>query len=246
MSGKFHRMTGGMLAAAVALSLQVAGAATERFADDVLVKSDFTGQTPLFTGKCCKGPAEIMGRAYFTDIAAGRALHLNGEGQLFLPETENLKLPDDATFEAVFRPSRKTGPDTFDGVFFKDGAFLLAHAKGTLYFNCFSGGKWNVRAVAPKLPECEWVHVAVTVGKEKDGRVVRYYVNGKHVYRTGVGAPEWSGSSKPMIIGTCWGTQWRFHGEIATVAIYGRALSAKEIGILHSSAGLDELKGASK
>ena len=189
-----------------------------------LVALDFTGAEIKSTGEFSARP-KLEGSAQIEVQPDGRrALLMDGKGCLVLPGTETLDVSDGATFEATvkfLRPSRIGGKDEiFDGILFKDGQFLLGRTRDALYFNFCRDGKWVAKANNPPIPCGRWTHLAVTLAKGEKDYTVRYYVDGAFVYRTQVPFGAASPSPKPLLVGQCWGAQWRLRGLVASVAVH--------------------------
>lgn len=80
----------------------------------------------------------------------------------------------------------------------------------------------------------QWHHVAVTYDGKRKPAGVKLYVDGvSQEINVLFNEMSWPlGSSKPFRIGAGEGPEDRFHGAIADVRIYNRALSAEEVGVL--------------
>lgn len=202
----------------------------EHFAPSVI---DFSG----------KHTAVLKGGAAVSD----GVLKLDGKkGFALIPSSSNFNITEKGlTLTAVVKmdydPASSKLPERVDMFLFKNKEFLFGKLHNQLYVNIFSKGKWSAGTVIDTLPAPgEWTHVAAVIERFYDpaqsdvGYRVSIYVNGElEITKKHQGLVPASGKA-PVDIGRGFGGPWHLKGNVASAAVYGRALTAAEIAKLCS------------
>ncbi|MCQ2390721.1 MAG: LamG domain-containing protein [Kiritimatiellae bacterium] len=185
-------------------------------------------------------PPDAMLLGTFTWHAPGRERRVDLRHNDSFPVigTKKMSFHEGGTIHArVFFAESSTPPgkpQVYDGICMKPDEFLLGRTQDELYFNLHLDGKWAVFSARPKVPIGRWVDVAVTVAKDEKGYDIRYYIDGEEVKKARIkaGARLPKSLRRNLIVGTCWGTQWRFGGKMKSLDIFERPLLPQEIKAL--------------
>ncbi len=187
---------------------------------------------------------ELMGGASIADEGtSGNVLELDGvSGMVTISGLDGLRIKDGLTISAVVRFDDADSPDSAGMIIWKPECFLFGrNGEGHLYFNIYSGvdpntdDGWLASPVSNEpIPTGEFVHVAVTVEKVNDGAGVNGYqsllwVNGQIVTDKKYNNVVFPENDNPVDIGKGWGGPWFFKGQMQSIQIYDRALTAQEI-----------------
>ena len=106
---------------------------------------------------------------------------------------------------------------------------------GTIANHSVSNGNYIIHDVGPRtnsVNDCDWLHCVVVI----DGRHLTFYHNGVMVMDTLLenSADFSAANNQDMIIGIEGGHYWNPRdGKLDDIAIYNRALSAQEVGVLY-------------
>lgn len=145
-----------------------------------------------------------------------------------------------ATFGAWLYPTGVGSSSPYGGVVLsKEGEYEMArYLDGTIrwaFANTNPGWDWvNTGFVAPLN---QWTHVAVTYSNG----VVKTYANGQlvHIYNGSGSIADVDSSQNDFRVGGRQAGPQNFQGRLDDVRVYGRALSAAEVGALVGAAGVD-------
>ena len=152
-------------------------------------------------------------------------LALSGNGQVHIGNVPKLTFRSGFTLCARVR----TKEGRFGQVVGSNGSGGLVVSINEIKFASW-GADWIVDAY---LPEDEWVHVAVAVDEQGEGRM---YANGAEIVRLRRIQP-WPKDPDDWTIGG-WAVGEGFRGSLADVMIWNTALSAKEVKHLATYLGL--------
>jgi hypothetical protein len=161
--------------------------------------------------------AGIVGQSFATDV----------NKYIEVPDSPNLKIPQNITIEAWVNPSISTGDrvilskgDSTIG----DGWHMMLRQNNTLAVQARFGGAWEILETSATIPVGTWHHVAYTY----NGSEVKLYVDGVlNASRMLTGPIQQN--TRPLKIGTVYQNYAFFVGLIDEVAIYNNILSESEL-----------------
>jgi len=193
--------------------------------------------------------ALLRAKARIVEVNGTPALSLDGQKAHALIEgSEDLHIgPEGMTLVATVRfadSGVQSGKrDALDMILFKPDEYLFGRGvkwSGTgnhLYCNLFSDtGHWS-RSTATMGGETkpdEWTHVAVIIeriderAQGKVGYTLMGFINGESVFSGEMENTTAARTTNPVNIGRGFGGPWHFHGEIAELRVYPRALGLRE------------------
>lgn len=181
------------------------------------------------------------GAAWGVARAGAASLSLDGvDDYVQVGARPGLVMTTAATFGAWIYPTGVGSSSLYGGVVLsKEGEYEMArYPDGTIrwaFANTNPGWNWvNTGYVAPLN---QWTHVAVTY----DNGVVKTYANGRlvHTYNGSGSIVDVDSSQNDFRVGGRQAGPQNFQGCLDDVRVYGRALSAAEVGALVAAAGVD-------
>ncbi|MDD5707907.1 MAG: DUF6259 domain-containing protein, partial [Kiritimatiellae bacterium] len=194
--------------------------------------------------------AQLLDGATISDSGQGNVLRLDGrKAHVALPGSEGLHAGKrGVSFCAVVRfadgGATSAEADAHDTVLFKPDEFLLGRQQGQLYLNFHDHAGWNAPVVGGKVDAHVWLHLAAVLERVDDpaqgktGYRPRLYVNGELVAMQEYLGSDPQSSGTPMDIGKGWGGPWFFHGDVAEVSMFDRALTEGEVEALADASSL--------
>lgn len=199
----------------------------------------------------------LKGGAQIAPIAEGsdtKALSLDGKtGLIEVKGAENLHIgPEGLSFVATVRfadDAKGAAPsDAKDMILFKGDEFLFGRDGSNLYFNLHDGKGWKSHVLAGPVPHGEWCHLAVIVKRNYEpsqgvnGYTVQLFLNGEALKSAELPNRETPATTNPVSVGKGFGGPWFFHGDIAELAVYPRAILEGELNALLAKEKLAKVK----
>lgn len=235
-----------MLAAVVlglALALSAACSAADR---DPLLRYNFSS----LDGSTVKdlsphgNDGHLQGDAHLVDDEHGKVLYFDGKtGFVSVPGLSRWNLAGSMTLSAVVKlPDNGTvmgQDDAHDMIISKGNNFIFgvwpsgALGRRQFYFNSFDGKGWNAANVFGDVLPGAWMQVdaRLTALSVKEGKYkADYFINGERVYEASLAALFPAPNSDPVQIGLGFASAcWLLHGYMASISMYDRAVTDREI-----------------
>jgi len=165
-------------------------------------------------GKLVSGPVRVDGKF-------GKALSFSGANYVEVPDSDSLNITEDITIITWLKGSK-------GAVITKLYSYWLGGnpaAANVLEFAFKMGGADILVLTANKLPENEWVHLAVT--QEKKGQII-FYLNGEEIFKAQQATPRDRSAESLFFAKGAWGVAG-FNGILDEVAIFNVVLGAADI-----------------
>ncbi len=160
-------------------------------------------------------------------VEGSEGLHIGAEG---FTVAATVRFADSGTVEAA--------PDTHDMILMKPQEYLFGRTGRSLYLNIHDGRDWAGSVTGGECRPNVWTHAAAIVERIDEppqGRVgyfVRLYLNGEMVAAREILNCTGASTANGVNVGKGWGGPWFFHGEMAHLSVYSRALSDGEFNEL--------------
>jgi hypothetical protein len=187
---------------------------------------------------------QIQGDAHLADDDHGKVLYFDGKtGFISVPGLSKWNLAGSMTISAVVKfldnGTVMGQDDAHDMIVSKGNNFIFgvwpggAGGRRDFYFNSFDGKDWNSANVfgAPQPGVWMQVDARITAVSVKDGRYkADYFINGENVYEAAHEGMFPAPNNDPVQIGFGFGSPcWLLHGYMASISLYGRAVTDREI-----------------
>jgi hypothetical protein len=185
----------------------------------------------------------IVGDVHLADIEQGKAAYFDGStGYIEIPSLSSWDMKRSVTFSAVIKfldDGRINAQNsTHDMIFYKDDYFLLGvwvlGGQRLFYFNTNDGKSWSPGYISfDRVVPNIWyqIDVRITLLDKTQGKYMgEYFVNGSKLGETSFINKFDKPNNNPVCIGTGFGGGcWLLHGYVASISMYNRALTDREI-----------------
>jgi len=187
----------------------------------------------------------IQGDVHQVDDANGRVAFFDGTtGYIKIPSLSSWDMKRSVTISSVVKfidDGKAMGlNEAHDMIIAKDGYFILGAWPGgsagqrMFYFNTFDGKSWYPGNTTFQIVRPEtWMQLDVRItllDKKQSKYLGEFFVNGSKVAETPFISLFSAPNDNPVCVGYGFGGgPWMMHGSLASISLYNRALSDREI-----------------